>query len=117
MLFPHQPLLHHPIRQIRTHLSQLRRGVLVQVVGHGDVQQGILLCLLPPELVASEVGDGDDLAAEKDVHTVVELGEAAGGEPEEFGEDCGTDDRGLFGFHQGNGKVRVAKDSAIISIE
>ena len=48
------PLL-HPIRQIRTHLPQLRRGVLLQVVGDGNVQQGILPCLLPPEVEDAEV--------------------------------------------------------------
>ena len=75
--FPH-PLLHHQIRQIGAHLPLLRGGVLLQVVGHGDVKQGIVLCLLPPSFAGSEVGEGDDLAAEEDFHAVVELVESAG---------------------------------------
>ena len=50
VLFPHQLLL-LPIRQIRTHLPLGFCGVLLQVVGDADVQQGILPCLLPPEQV------------------------------------------------------------------
>ena len=101
------PLLHHQIRQIGAHLPLLRGGVLLQVVGHGDVQQGIVLCLLPPSVAGAEVGEGDDLAAEEDFHAVVELAESAGGEPEEFRKDCGADDRSLFGFYQGDGEVRA----------
>ena len=81
----------------------MRSGVLLQVVGHGGVQQRIVLCLLLPALAGAEVGEGDDLAAEEDFHAVVELVESAGGEPEEFRKDCGADDRSLFGFYQGTG--------------
>ena len=77
------PLLHHKIRQIGAHLPLLRGGVLLQVVGHGDVQQGIVLCLLPPSVAGAEVGEGDDLAAEEDFHAVVELAESAGGVSEQ----------------------------------
>ena len=59
------PLLHHPVRQIGAHLPLLRGGVLLKVVGHGDVQQGIVLCLLLPALAGAEVGEGDDLAARR----------------------------------------------------
>ena len=99
------PILHHPVRQVGAHLPLLRGGVLLQVVGHGDVQQGIVLCLLPPSVAGAEVGEGDDLAAEEDFHAVVELAESAGGEPEEFRKDCGADDRSLFGFYQGDGEL------------
>ena len=85
----------------------LRGGVLLQVVGHGNVQQGIVFCLLPPSVPGAEVGKGDDLAAEEDFHAVVELAESAGGEPEELRKDCGADDRSLFGFYQGDGKLRA----------
>ena len=101
------PLLHHQIRQVGAHLPLLRGGVLLQVVGHGDVQQGIVLCLLPPSVAGAEVGEGDDLATEEDFHAVVELAESAGGEPEEFRKDCGADDRSLFGFYQGDGELRA----------
>ena len=70
-------LLHHPVRQIGAHLPLLRGGVLLKVVGHGDVQQGIVLCLLPPAAAGTEVGEGDDLAAEEDFHAVVELADSA----------------------------------------
>ena len=76
------PLLHHQIRHIGTHLPLLPGGVLFQVVGHDDVQQGIVLCLLPPSVAGAEVGEGDDLTAEEDFHAVVELAESADGEPE-----------------------------------
>ena len=99
--------LHHPVRQIGALLPLLRGGVLLQVVGHGDVQQGIALCLLPPSVAGAEVGEGDDLAAEEDFHAVVELAQSAGGEPEEFRKDCGVDDRSLFGFYQGDGELRA----------
>lgn len=67
------PLLHHQVRQVSTYLPLLRGGVLLQVVGHCDVQQGIVLCLLPPSVVGAEVGEGDNLAAEEDFHAIVEL--------------------------------------------
>ena len=95
--------IHHPVRQFGAYLPLLRGGVLLQVVGHGDVQQGIVLCLLPPSVAGAEFGEGDDLAAEEDFDAVVELAESAGGEPEEFRKDCGADDRSLFGFYQGRG--------------
>ena len=101
------PLLHHPVRQIGTHLPLLPGGVLFQVVGHDDVQQGIVLCLLPPSVAGVEVGEGDDMAAEEDFHAVVELAESAGGEPEGFRKDCGADDRSLSGFYQGDGELRT----------
>ena len=99
-----QPLLHHSVRQIGALLPLLRGGVLLQVVGHGDVQQGIALCLLPPSVTGAEVGEGDDLAAKEDFHAVVELAESAGGEPEEFRKDCGADDRSLLDFYHGDEK-------------
>ena len=37
-----------------------RRCVFLQVVGHGNVQQGIVLCLLPPAVVGTGIGEGDD---------------------------------------------------------
>ena len=67
----------------RRHLPLLRGDVLLQVVGHGDVQQGIVLCLLPPSVTCAEVGEDDDLAAEEDCHAVVELAESAGGVSEQ----------------------------------
>ena len=73
---------HHQTSHIGAHLPLLRGGVLFQVVGHGDVQQGIGLCLLPPSVAGAEVGEGDDQVAEEDFHTVVEMAESAGGEPE-----------------------------------
>ena len=107
------PLLHHQIRQIGAHLPLLRGGVLLKVVGHGDVQQGIVLCLLPPYVAGAEVGEGDDLATEEDFHAVVELAESAGGEPEEFRKDCGADDRSLFGFYQGDGELRAEGEQVL----
>ena len=107
------PLLHHPVRQIGAHLPLLRGGVLLKVVGHGDVQQGIVLCLLLPALAGAEVGEGDDLAAEADFHAVVELAEYAGGDPEEFRKDCGADDRSLFGFYQGDGALRAEGEQVL----
>lgn len=108
-----RPLLLHQIRQIGAHLPLLRGGVLLQVVGHGDVQQGIVLCLLTPSVAGAEVGEGDDLAAEEDFHAVVELAESAGGEPEEFRKDCGADDRSLFGFYQSNWKIRAEGEQVL----
>ena len=91
----------------------MRGGVLLQVVGHGDVQQGVVLCLLPPSVAGAEVGEGDDLAAEEDFHAVVELAESSGGESEEFRKDCGADDRSLFGFYQGDGELRIEGEQVL----
>ena len=116
VLFCYYPFLHplhHPVRQIGAHLPLLRGGVLLQVVGHGDVQQGIVLCLLPPSVAGAEVGEGDDLATEEDFHAVVELAESAGGEPEEFRKDCGADDRSLLGFYHGDGKLRAEGEQVL----
>ena len=77
------------------------------------VQQGIVLCLLPPSVAGAEVGEGDDLATEEDFHAVVELAESAGGEPEEFRKDCGADDRSLFGFYQGDRKLGVEGEQVL----
>ena len=93
-----------PNPQVGAHLPLLRGGVLFQVFGHCDVQQGIVLCLLPPAAAGTEVGEDDDLAAEEDFHAVVELADSAGGEPEELRKDYGADDRSLFGFYQGDGE-------------
>ena len=57
--------------------------------------------------------EGDDLAAKEDFHAVVELAESAGGEPEEFRKDCGADDRSLFGFYQGDGKIRAEGEQVL----
>ena len=107
------PLLHHPVRQVGADLPLLRGGVLLKVVGHGDVQQGIVLCLLPPYVAGAEVGEGDDLATEEDFHAVVELAESAGGEPEEFRKDCGADDISLFGFNLSDGEARAEGEQVL----
>ena len=97
----------------RPHLPLLRGGVLLQVVGHVDVQQGIVVCLLPPSVAGAEVGEGDGLAAEEDFHAVVELVESAGGEPEEFRKDCGADDRSLSGFNQSDWELRIEGEQVL----
>ena len=69
---------------------------------------------LPPSVVSTEVGEGDDLAAEEDFHAVVELlAESVGGEPEEFRKDSGVDDRSLFGFDQGDGNLRAEGEQVL----
>ena len=69
--------------------------------------------VMASSVAGAEVGEGDNLAAEEDFHSVVEPAESAGGEPEEFRKDFGADDRNLFGFNQSDGKIRAEGAGAL----
>lgn len=63
--------------------------------------------LLRPGFVAVDVGEGGDFPAAEDVQSFVELGFAAGGEPDELRYEGGADDGGFLAFYQADGFVGV----------
>ena len=78
-------------------------AVLLEEVGHLDAQLREFRGFLAPGLVAVDVREGSDGTAFEDVEPGIELGFAAGGEPEEFGDESGADDGRLLGFDEGHG--------------
>ena len=78
-------------------------AVLLEEVGHFDAQLREFRSFLAPGLVAVDVREGGDGTALEDVEPSIELGLAAGGEPEEFGDESGADDGGLLRFDEGHG--------------
>ena len=84
----------------------LRGAVFDQEVGHLDAQLREFGGLLTPGVVAVNVREGSDGTALQHVQTGIELGFAAGGQPDELGDESGTDDGGLLAFDQGHGLLR-----------
>ena len=78
-------------------------AVLLEEVGHLDAQLREFRGFLAPGLVAVNVREGGDGTALEDVQPGIELRLAAGGEPEELGDEAGADDGGLLGFDEGHG--------------
>ena len=77
-------------------------AVLLEEVGHLDAQLREFRGFLAPGLVAVNVREGGDGTALEDVQPGIELGLAAGGEPEELGDEAGADDGRLLAFDQSN---------------
>ena len=75
-------------------------GVLLEDGADGDVEGRIFCQLLDPFLIAIDIGEGDDLVAGEDQEAVVDAGFAAGGEPDVFRHEAGTDDGGLLAFDE-----------------
>lgn len=78
-------------------------AVLLEEVGHLDAQLREFRSFLAPGLVPVNVREGGDGSAFEDVQTGIELGLAAGGEPEELGDESGADEGGLLRFDEGHG--------------
>lgn len=83
-------------------------GVALEKVGDFNVELREGGEFLLPSVVAVGVGEGGDFAAVEDVEAFVELGFAAGGEPDELGHEAGADDGGFFGFDEANGFVGMS---------
>ena len=81
-------------------LSLVGCGIAFQDVGYGDVKHRVVLCLLPPFVVAVNVREGCHFPAFQDHQSVIELTFASGGQPDVFGEKEGSDDCGLLRLHQ-----------------
>ena len=78
----------------------LRGCVLLEDGADGDVEGRILGQLLDPFLIAIDIWEGDDFVAGEDQEAVVDAGFAAGGEPDVFRHEAGTDDGGLLAFDE-----------------
>lgn len=63
--------------------------------------------LLDPFLIAIDIGKGDDFVAGEDQEAVVDAGFAAGGEPDVFRHEAGTDDGGLLTFDERHRLIRM----------
>lgn len=100
------PLLKHflqkHVRDVHLALSLLWCGIPFKDVGDADVKHRVVLCLLPPLIVAVNVRECCHFPAFQDHHSVIELTFASGGQPDVFGEKEGADDCGLLRLHQCN---------------
>lgn len=98
------PLLQHflqkHVRDVHLALSLVGCGIAFKDVGYGDVQHRVVLCLLPPFVVAVNIWEGCHFTAFQDHQSVIELTFASGGQPDAFGEKEGADDSCLLRLHQ-----------------
>ena len=77
-------------------------AVLLEEVGHLDAQFREFRGFLAPGLVAVNVREGGNGTALEYIQPGIELGLAAGGEPEELGDEAGADDGRLLRFDEGH---------------
>ena len=94
-------------------LTFLVCGVLLEKIADFDVEVRQEGGFLGPGFVSVYIREGDDITRLQDVEALVELTFAAGGEPDVFGHHGGADDSCLFGFHEGNGLVRMFRQQMV----
>lgn len=97
---------YEPVRNVDVGFVVFRLAVFDQEVGHGVGEALQLGEFLVPGLVAVNVRECRDGAPLQDIKPGVNLGLAAGGQPDELGDEAGADDGGLFAFYQGNRLLR-----------
>ena len=100
MSFPLQHFLQKQVRDVQLALSLLWCGIAFQDVGYGNVKHWVVLCLLPPFVVAVNVRECCHFTAFQDHQSVIELTFASCGQQDVFGEKEGTNDCGLLRLHQ-----------------
>ena len=81
-------------------LTLLGCGIAFQDVGYGDVKHRVVLCLLPPFVVAVNIWEGCHFPAFQDHQSVIELTFATCGQSDVFVEKEGADDCGLLRLHK-----------------
>ena len=89
------------------------RGVLLEQGTDSDAELGVFGQLVGPVLEAIYVGEGNHFASFESQDPVIKAGLAAGGQPEIFGHQAGTDEGGFLGFNQGDGLVRVRRQEVL----
>lgn len=77
-------------------------GIAFQDVGYGNVKHRVVLCLLPPFIVAVNVREGCRFTSFQGHQSAIERTFATGGQPDVFGEKEGANDCGLLRLHQCN---------------
>ena len=97
---------YEPVRNVDVGFVVFRLAVFDQEVGHGVGEALQLGEFLVPGLVAVNVRECRDGAPLQDIKPGVNLGLAAGGQPDELGDEAGADDGGLLAFYQGNRLLR-----------
>ena len=97
---------YEPVRNVDVGFVVFRLAVFDQEVGHGVGEALQLGEFLVPGLVAVNVRECRDGAPLQDIKPGVNLGLAAGGQPDELGDETCADDGGLFAFYQGNRLLR-----------
>ena len=95
-----QYFLQKHVRDVHLALSLLWCGIPFKDIGDADVKHRVVLCLLPPFIVAVNVREGCHFTAFQDHQSVIELTFATGGQPDVFEEKVGTNDCGLLRLHQ-----------------
>ena len=85
-----------PVGDVYVRFAFLLGGSLLEIVRHGDMQVWTLGSLIHPDIIAIDIGEGENLAALEYLNSVIELTFAASGEPDAFRTECGTDDGGLL---------------------
>ena len=101
------------VGDVGTAAEFLFSGILLEIVGDGDVQVRTFPGLFAPLVVGVHVGEGYDLAAVEDLNAVVEAGLSAGGEPNEVGHHSGADDGGLFSLNEAYDFLRIRGEEVL----
>ena len=100
------PLLQHflqkHVRNVHLALSLLWCGIAFQDVGYGDVKHRVVLCLLPPFVVAVNVREGCHFPAFQDHQSIIELTFASCGQPDVVWKKERADDCCLLRLQQRN---------------
>ena len=88
-------------------------AVLLEEVGHFDAQLRKFRGFLAPGVVAVNVREGGDGTALQHVQPRIELGFPTCGQPDELGNESGTDDGGLLAFDEGHGLLREERQQVL----
>lgn len=102
-----------PVGDIDMSIAVLLGGILLQDRRDGDSQLRILRELALPLIIAVDIREGHNLATLQHQQPVVDLGLAAGGQPEEAGHEAGADDGRLLTFHQGHNLAGILPEQVL----
>ena len=94
-------------------IAVLLGGILLQDWRDGDSQLRIFRELALPLIIAVDVRESNNLAALQHQQPVVNLGLAAGGQPQEAGHEAGADDGRLLTFHQGHNLAGILPEQML----
>ena len=102
-----------PVGDIDMGIAVFLGGILLQNRRNGDSQLRILRELALPLIIAVDVREGHNLATLQHQQPVVDLGLAAGGQPQEAGHEAGADDGRLLTFHQGHNLAGILPEQVL----
>ena len=102
-----------PVGDIDMGIAVFLGGILLQDRRDGDSQLRILRELALPLIIAVDVRKGHNLAALQHQQPVVDLGFAAGGQPQEAGHEAGADYGRLLTLHQGHNLAGILPEQVL----